>query len=148
MDWNIIIIFIVFIVSVVTLHTESMDWNCADFYHFRDKSCYSPHGEYGLKLVPKLFVELIITLLSTRRVWIEIGTKFEFTGFGIQLLSTRRVWIEIQNAIAYLEAGKLLSTRRVWIEIFFSPRFTNLVIVTLHTESMDWNCRWCNYFNR
>ena len=57
------------------------------------------------------------TLLSTRRVWIEIGILLNVLKGG-ELLSTRRVWIEIfKQSFRVLTRHTLLSTRRVWIEI-------------------------------
>ena len=39
---------------------------------FNEVKCYSPHGEYGLKFTQKNTSITHNTLLSTRRVWIEI----------------------------------------------------------------------------
>ena len=102
--------------------------------------CYSPHGEYGLKspFYRKYEKEYQVTLHTESMDWnyrciIIVNTIFT-------LLSTRRVWIEIlTNLFQPYIIYRLLSTRRVWIEILNIPFSIAYLIVTLHTESMDWN---------
>ena len=60
-------------VPLVTLHTESMDWNSpVDIKGTPHTIGYSPHGEYGLKSFMSTGLNSDTLLLSTRRVWIEI----------------------------------------------------------------------------
>ena len=137
MDWNLTLIDKFSRISV-TLHTESMDWNCLWCRWRILWISYSPHGEYGLKSFIFMIKTTFTRLLSTRRVWIEIMLDRVISG-DYELLSTRRVWIEICSCGPYRTWEGLLSTRRVWIEIYNITTLIKNINVTLHTESMDWN---------
>ena len=140
MDWNHTGRARVTIAICVTLHTESMDWNFELTIQFlqllkllstrrvwieieeniiynKQPSGYSPHGEYGLKSVCDDLKKVMLRLLSTRRVWIEIfdvnRAELWYTGYS-----------------PHGEYG-LKSLRCICILL--------LHLVTLHTESMDWN---------
>ena len=108
-------------------------------------------------------------LLSTRRVWIEIAIISRIiTSYNVTLHTESMDWnlccydfvIVITSYSPHGEYGlksaplpvsqkahALLSTRRVWIEINKVYKIAYSDVVTLHTESMDWNKGWSCYSN-
>ena len=145
MDWNHTGRARVTIAICVTLHTESMDWNFELTIQFlqllkllstrrvwieieeniiynKQPSGYSPHGEYGLKSVCDDLKKVMLRLLSTRRVWIEIfdvnRAELWYTGYS-----------------PHGEYG---------LKSLMSTGLNSDTLVTLHTESMDWNL--CDVF--
>ena len=100
----------------VTLHTESVDWNKQTLLSTNKYPSHSPYRECGLKLMDNHQSTYITSSLSIQRVWIEIL---------------------IIDGKEYMKWS--LSIQRVWIEILASSVSTFCNLVTLHTESVDWN---------
>ena len=60
---------------------------------------------------------IIVTSLSARRAWIEIGEDFAQDWLDAGSLSARRAWIEIVKLFRQNYECLSLSARRAWIEI-------------------------------
>ena len=124
---------------------------------------HPPHGGCGLKFDNALCTSGFEGSPSTRRVWIEIPTCNSNHQYGcLVTLHTEGVdWNQILlispvvlslshpphggcglkfiNRHLFIVDRLSPSTRRVWIEIIHMHRSGESILVTLHTEGVDWN---------
>ena len=127
----------------VTLHTESVDWNCLARRQQKSENVTLHTESVDWNISNNIHCCCYPKSLSTRRVWIEISVIFFVTANNIVTLHTESVDWNRAVPACWVCCIKALSTRRVWIEIKNCPLSTKYAWVTLHTESVDWNDSHC-----